>query len=123
MHTWGLICLPHLPPERLKKEEKRRQELEKAKRKLDSESSDLQEQIAEVQTQSQEAKSQLAKKEEEVQAALARSVTRATLQTAEGRSTVGRAYRGGEKRMGGEGVVEEGRRRGGEEGGEAGWCL
>lgn len=92
MHTWGLICLPHLPPERLKKEEKRRQELEKAKRKLDSESSDLQEQIAEVQTQSQEAKSQLAKKEEEVQAALARSVTTATLQTAEGRSTVGRDY-------------------------------
>ncbi|XP_021270948.1 myosin-10 isoform X1 [Numida meleagris] len=58
--------------ERLKKEEKTRQELEKAKRKLDGETTDLQDQIAELQTQIEELKIQLAKKEEELQAALAR---------------------------------------------------
>ncbi|KAF6727243.1 Myosin-10 [Oryzias melastigma] len=58
--------------ERLKKEEKTRQELEKAKRKLDAESSDLQDQIAELQAQIEELKMQLVKKEEELQAALAR---------------------------------------------------
>ncbi|XP_068118862.1 myosin-10 isoform X5 [Hyperolius riggenbachi] len=58
--------------ERLKKEEKTRQELEKAKRKLDGETSDLQDQIAELQAQIEELKLQLAKKEEELQAALAR---------------------------------------------------
>ncbi|XP_061416725.1 myosin-10-like isoform X1 [Lethenteron reissneri] len=58
--------------ERLKKEEKTRQELEKAKRKLDGESTDLQDQIAELQQQIIELKMLLAKKEEELQAALAR---------------------------------------------------
>ncbi|XP_036385880.1 myosin-10 isoform X5 [Megalops cyprinoides] len=58
--------------ERLKKEEKTRQELEKAKRKLDGETTDLQDQIAELQAQIEELKIQLAKKEEELQASLAR---------------------------------------------------
>ncbi|NP_001084034.1 myosin, heavy chain 10, non-muscle S homeolog [Xenopus laevis] len=58
--------------ERLKKEEKTRQELEKAKRKLDGETTDFQDQIAELQAQIEELKLQLAKKEEELQAALAR---------------------------------------------------
>lgn len=84
----GLICLPVLPLERLKKEEKTRQELEKAKRKLDSETTDLQDQITEFQSQSQEMKSQLAKKEEEMQAALSRSVTTATLKTTDRRRRV-----------------------------------
>lgn len=57
---------------RLKKEEKTRQELDKAKRKLEGESNDLQEQIAELQAQIADLKAQLAKKEEELQAALAR---------------------------------------------------
>lgn len=60
--------------ERLKKEEKTRQELEKAKRKLEAETTDLQDQIAELQAQVEELKIQLAKKEEELQATLARSV-------------------------------------------------
>ncbi|XP_077379530.1 myosin-10 isoform X2 [Festucalex cinctus] len=59
--------------ERLKKEEKTRQELEKAKRKLDAETTDLQDQIAELQAQIEELKIQLAKKEEELQASLARN--------------------------------------------------
>lgn len=58
--------------ERLKKEEKTRQELEKAKRKLDAETTDLQDQIAELQAQIDEMKVQLSKKEEELQAVLAR---------------------------------------------------
>lgn len=66
-------CVCVRPPERLKKEEKTRQELEKAKRKLDAETTDLQEQIAELQAQIDELKIQLAKKEEELQAVLARS--------------------------------------------------
>lgn len=61
--------------ERLKKEEKTRQELEKAKRKLDAETTDLQDQIAELQAQIDEMKMQLSKKEEELQAVLARSVS------------------------------------------------
>lgn len=61
------------PKERLKKEEKTRQELEKAKRKLDGETTDLQDQIAELQAQIDELKIQVAKKEEELQGALARS--------------------------------------------------
>lgn len=93
---FGVIALPRLPPERLKKEEKTRQELEKAKRKLDSELSDLQEQITELQTQSQETRSQLAKKEEETQAALCRSVTTATLKTPERRAKVKGHTEGGE---------------------------
>ncbi len=71
-----------LPSERLKKEEKTRQELEKAKRKLDAETTDLQDQIVELQAQIEELKIQLIKKEEELQAALARSVTETkTVQT------------------------------------------
>lgn len=64
--------------ERLKKEEKTRQELEKAKRKLDGETTDLQDQIAELQAQIDELKIQLAKKEEELQGALARSAVTST---------------------------------------------
>lgn len=63
------LCL-----ERLKKEEKTRQELEKAKRKLDAENTDLQDQIAEVHAQIEELKIHLAKKEEELQTALTRLV-------------------------------------------------
>ena len=63
-----------LRSERLKKEEKTRQELEKAKRKLDGEMTDLQDQIVELQLQVEELKIQLTKKEEELQAALSRSV-------------------------------------------------
>lgn len=59
----------------MKKEEKTRQELEKAKRKLDGETTDLQDQIAELQAQIDELKVQLAKKEEELQGALARSAS------------------------------------------------
>nr|XP_061791723.1 myosin-10 isoform X1 [Nerophis lumbriciformis] len=59
--------------ERLKTEEKTRQELEKVKRKLDAETTDLQDQIAELQAQIEELKMQLAKKEEELQASLARN--------------------------------------------------
>lgn len=51
----------------MKKEEKTRQELEKAKRKLDGETSDFQDQIAELHAQTEELKVQLAKKEEEQQ--------------------------------------------------------
>lgn len=57
---------------RLKKEEKSRQELDKAKRKLEAETNDMQEQIADLQAQIAELKAQLAKKEEELQNALAR---------------------------------------------------
>lgn len=59
----------------MKKEEKTRQELEKAKRKLEAETTDLQDQIAELQAQIEELKIQLAKKEEELQATLVRSVS------------------------------------------------
>ncbi|CAM9308132.1 myosin-10-like isoform X2 [Lampetra fluviatilis] len=58
--------------DRLKREEKSRQELDKVKRKLDGESTDLSDQIAELQQQIIELKALLAKKEEELQAALAR---------------------------------------------------
>ncbi|XP_032817139.1 myosin-10-like isoform X2 [Petromyzon marinus] len=58
--------------DRLKREEKSRQELDKVKRKLDGESNDLSDQIAELQQQIIELKALLAKKEEELQAALAR---------------------------------------------------
>lgn len=60
------------PSERLRREEKQRQELEKTRRKLEGDSSDLHDQIAELQAQIAELKMQLAKKEEELQAALAR---------------------------------------------------
>lgn len=73
--VWPLrpLCLP-LPSlaERLRREEKQRQELEKTRRKLEGDSTDLSDQIAELQAQIAELKMQLAKKEEELQAALAR---------------------------------------------------
>lgn len=58
--------------ERLKKEEKTRQELEKNRRKLESDSTELNDNIADLQAQIAELRAQLAKKEEELQAALAR---------------------------------------------------
>lgn len=63
-------------PDRLKKEEKGRQELEKLKRKLDGEAGDLQEQVLELQQQLEELRQALARKEAELQAALARYVCR-----------------------------------------------
>uniref|UniRef100_A0A8C2SH05 Myosin motor domain-containing protein n=1 Tax=Capra hircus TaxID=9925 RepID=A0A8C2SH05_CAPHI len=59
--------------DRLRKEEKSRQELEKLKRRLDVEGSELQEQMAEQQQRAEELRAQLGRKEEELQAALARS--------------------------------------------------
>lgn len=58
--------------DRLRKEEKARQELEKNRRKLEGESTDLNDQIAELQAQIAELQAQLAKKEEELQEALSR---------------------------------------------------
>lgn len=63
---------PRPPPDRLRKEEKGRQELEKLKRRLDGESSELQEQMVEQQQRVEELRAQLGRKEEELQAALAR---------------------------------------------------
>lgn len=62
--------------ERLKKEEKTRQELEKNRRKLEGDSSELTDQIAELQAQIEELRAQLAKKEEELHVALSRLETR-----------------------------------------------
>ncbi|KAL0609877.1 Myosin-14 [Plecturocebus cupreus] len=59
--------------DRLRKEEKSRQELEKLKRRLDGESSELQEQMVEQQQRAEDLRSQLGRKEEELQAALARA--------------------------------------------------
>ncbi len=58
--------------DRLRKEEKSRQELEKNRRKLEGDSTDLHDQIAELQAQIEELRAQLSKKEEELLAALAR---------------------------------------------------
>ncbi|XP_019513708.1 PREDICTED: myosin-14 [Hipposideros armiger] len=58
--------------DRLRKEEKNRQELEKLKRRLDGESSELQEQMVEQQQRVEELRAQLGRKEEELQASLAR---------------------------------------------------
>ncbi|XP_075689625.1 myosin-9 [Rhinoderma darwinii] len=58
--------------ERLRREEKQRQELEKTRRKLEGDSTDLHDQIAELQAQIAELKMQLLKKEEELNATLAR---------------------------------------------------
>lgn len=66
------FLFPRILPDRLKKEEKGRQELEKLKRKLDGEAGDLQEQVVELQQQLEELRQALAKKEAELQAALAR---------------------------------------------------
>ncbi|CAH7455540.1 myosin-14 isoform X1 [Phodopus roborovskii] len=59
--------------DRLKKEEKGRQELEKMKRRLDGESSELQEQMSEQKQRAEGLLAQLARKEEELQAALVRA--------------------------------------------------
>ncbi|XP_008843353.1 myosin-14 isoform X1 [Nannospalax galili] len=59
--------------DRLRKEERGRQELEKTKRRLDGESSELQEQMAEQQQRAEELRVQLGRKEDELQAALARA--------------------------------------------------
>lgn len=61
-----------LNAERLRKEEKVRQELEKNRRKLEGDSTELHDQIADLQAQIAELRAQLAKKEEELLAALAR---------------------------------------------------
>lgn len=63
-----------IPLDRLRREEKGRQELEKNRRKLEGDFTDVHDQIAELQAQIAELRAQLAKKEEELQAALARSV-------------------------------------------------
>lgn len=58
--------------DRLRKEEKQRQELEKNRRKLEGDSTDLHDQIADLQAQLAELRAQFAKKEEELLDALAR---------------------------------------------------
>uniref|UniRef100_A0A4W5RPU8 Myosin, heavy chain 9a, non-muscle n=1 Tax=Hucho hucho TaxID=62062 RepID=A0A4W5RPU8_9TELE len=58
--------------DRLRKEEKSRQELEKNRRKLEGDSTELNDQMADLQAQIAELRAQLAKKEEELMAALAR---------------------------------------------------
>lgn len=60
---------------RMKKEEKGRQDTEKAKRKVEAELADLQEQHADLQAQLAELRAQLAAKEEELQGTQSRSVT------------------------------------------------
>jgi myosin protein heavy chain len=67
--------------DRLRREEKGRQELEKNRRKLEGDSTDLLDQIAELQAQIAELRAQLAKKEEELQAALARWISTRSLQS------------------------------------------
>ncbi|CAO2614689.1 Myh14 [Lemmus lemmus] len=62
-----------VPTDRLKKEEKGRQELEKLKRRLDGESSELQEQMVEQKQRAEELLAQLGRKEDELQAALVRA--------------------------------------------------
>ncbi|XP_062284112.1 myosin-9a [Scomber scombrus] len=58
--------------DRLRKEEKQRQELDKNRRKLEGDSTELNDQIGDLQAQIAELRAQLAKKEEELLAALAR---------------------------------------------------
>lgn len=72
MITSSLSVSLSLWVERLKKEEKTRQELEKNRRKLESDSTELNDHITDLQAQIAELRAQLAKKEEELQAALAR---------------------------------------------------
>lgn len=67
---------PWLCSDRLRKEEKMRQELEKNRRKLEGDSTELNDQIADLQAQIAELRAQLAKKEEELLAALARLVNK-----------------------------------------------
>uniref|UniRef100_A0AAQ4Q837 Myosin-9 n=1 Tax=Gasterosteus aculeatus aculeatus TaxID=481459 RepID=A0AAQ4Q837_GASAC len=61
--------------DRLRKEEKVRQELEKNRRKLEGDSSELHDQMSDLQAQIDELRAQLAKKEEELLAALSRTNT------------------------------------------------
>ncbi|XP_062853396.1 myosin-9-like isoform X2 [Trichomycterus rosablanca] len=68
--------------DRLKKEEKARQELEKNRRKLETDSTELNDLIADLQAQIAELRAQLAKKEEELQAALARVEQETSLKNA-----------------------------------------
>lgn len=72
--VWNL-WLPYLFvfSDRLRREEKQRQELEKNRRKLEGDFTEIHDQIAELQAQIAELRAQLARKEEELQAALARS--------------------------------------------------
>lgn len=63
----------YLFSDRLRREEKQRQELEKNRRKLEGDFTEIHDQIAELQAQIAELRAQLARKEEELQAALARS--------------------------------------------------
>lgn len=60
------------PTDRLRKEEKVRQELDKNRRKLEGDSSELNDHMADLQAQIDELRAQLAKKEEELLAALSR---------------------------------------------------
>lgn len=69
-----LVCSFSFLSDRLRREEKQRQELEKNRRKLEGDFTEIHDQIAELQAQIAELRAQLAKKEEELQAALARSV-------------------------------------------------
>lgn len=71
-HDFVLVCCH---TDRLRKEEKMRQELEKNRRKLEGESTDLNDQIADLQAQIADLRAQLAKKEEEFQDALNRSIS------------------------------------------------
>lgn len=68
-----IFYLPFLLSDRLRREEKQRQELEKNRRKIEGDFTEIHDQIAELQAQIAELRAQLAKKEEELQAALARS--------------------------------------------------
>lgn len=71
---WDVLFSRLFSADRLRKEEKQRQELEKNRRKLEGDSNELNDQLAELQAQIAELRAQLAKKEEELQAALGRWV-------------------------------------------------
>uniref|UniRef100_A0AAY4A2S9 Myosin, heavy chain 9a, non-muscle n=1 Tax=Denticeps clupeoides TaxID=299321 RepID=A0AAY4A2S9_9TELE len=74
-----LIGLDWCISDRLRKEEKQRQELEKNRRKLEGDFTEQNDHIAELQAQIAELQAQLAKKEEELLAALARMEEEAAL--------------------------------------------
>lgn len=63
-HKKVCVCLCVV---RMKKEEKGRQDMEKAKRKVEAELAELHEQYADLQAQLEELRAQLAAKEEELQ--------------------------------------------------------
>lgn len=73
-HSLICICSYLFLSDRLRREEKQRQELEKNRRKLEGDFTEIHDQIAELQAQIAELRAQLAKKEEELLAALARSL-------------------------------------------------